>query len=188
MKSFNNFLFSCQNQRLIFERPKNSLENLPPSLHLKNQNIKRSLKYLFLRLSSPILVRKTIPRHLLEILGPLGLPPTAWWSPNSSGTNFLVLGSTGFLMQPLMGGSAQISIDAVTRGDGRWLLLRLPRISYLVASQQLNGNPHPQVSISPAPTRSCSVWMRAANTLSRGEAKMLLYVTVMAVLCLGNGT
>jgi hypothetical protein len=59
------------------------------------------------------------------------------------------------MMLHQMDGEQMISIGAVIRKAGLLLSLRQLRASSLVDSQKLNGNP--QVSLSPVPTRSCSV-------------------------------
>jgi hypothetical protein len=135
--------------------------------------------------SFPLLLWKMNPQNNLELLRPLGLLPIRRWSSNLLEANILKLNYRKFTMLLLMGGAIRISIDAVIRRDGHWLSLRQPRASSLVASQQLNGNPHSQLCLSPHPTRSCSVWMRAANTLSRAETKRLLDVTEITVQGLG---
>jgi hypothetical protein len=123
-----------------------------------------------------------------EIQRRFGRPPIRRCSLNSLEISFLVQDFREFMMLILMDGRKRISIDAVIRRDGRWLSFKPPRISYLVGSQQRNGNPqtHNGVSISPAPTRSCSVWMRAANTLSPAEMNRLFSVSVGDVRCLGQ--
>jgi hypothetical protein len=56
------------------------------------------------------------------------------------------------MMPRLMDGEQRISIVNATRRDGRLLSSKQPRVSSLVASQQQNGNPHPEeISLSPAP-------------------------------------
>jgi hypothetical protein len=67
-------------------------------------------------------------------------------------------------MHLLMGGAQRISIDVAIIRDGRSLSLKLnPKVflevsaTFLEALQQLNGNHTRAVSVSPRPTRSCSV-------------------------------
>ena len=144
--------------------------------------------YLSLSLFYPSLIWKTTPQLILELQRPFGLPPIGRWSSNSSETNILKLNSREFTMLTLTDGMQRISIESPIRRDGRWLSLRLPRIYSLEASQQLNGNPRQdsKLSISPAPTLSCSVWMRASNTLSGGETEPLYIVTVSGVHALDH--
>ena len=138
--------------------------------------------YLFLSQFCPLKQLMMTPQHILAILRPLEHPPIEIWSSNSLEINILKLDSRGFMMLPLMDGEQRISIDNAIRRDGLWLSLKQLRILSLAASQQLNGIPQITLwSISPAPTRSCSVWMRAANTLSPAETEMLLDVTGITV-------
>jgi hypothetical protein len=160
---------------------------------MKNPKFKRKQKCLIIRLSCPFLIWKKIPQNISELPRPYGPPPIRRWSSSSSGTNILKRNSKGFMMQPLMGGSPQISTDVVIRRDGRWLLLKQNQIvlylavaSSLEASQQLNGNHRGFFSIKPTPIRSFSVLMKAANTLSLGITEMLLNVTEVSVHCLGQ--
>ena len=144
--------------------------------------------YLFLSQFCPLKQLMMTPQHILAILRPLEHPPIEIWSSNSLEINILKLDSRGFMMLPLMDGEQRISIDNAIRRDGLWLSLKQLRISSLAASQQLIGNryPHSHLSISPACTRFCSVWMRAANTLSPAEMKRLLDVGVVTVQGLGE--
>ena len=143
---------------------------------------------LSLSLFYPSLIWKKTPQLILELQRPFGLPPIGRWSSNSSETTILKLDSRGFTMLTLTDGMRRTSIENRIRRDGRWLSLRLPRIYSLEASQQLNGSPRQEskLSISPAPTRFCSVWMRAANTLSGGETELPYIVTVIGVHALDH--
>ena len=181
---------NCYNHSLIFERPKNCKKYLfHKSMFLKNWNLNRKRKCLLLIQSFlfPFLHLKMSPQHILEIPRPFGLPPIAWWSSNSLEKNLPMLDSWGFMMLPLMGGRTRISINVAIRRDG--LSLRPPKVLYLADSQQLNGKPRHgtiQISLSPPPTRSSSVWMRAPNTLSLGETEGPLNASKVGVQCLGQ--
>jgi hypothetical protein len=139
-----------------------------------------------------VLQSEMILKNISVTLRLFGTPPIGRWSWNLLGTNILKLGSRGYMMRTLMAGRKRTSMNTVTRRVGLCLSSRQRMTSSSAASQQLNGKPRPKDgSISPAPTRSCSVWMRAANTLSPAETQSLLHVGAICVLYLGllvNGT
>ena len=152
---------------------------------MKKSKLKRLLKYIFLSQLNPSPPCKMSPWHILELPRHFGPTLIEIWSWNSSKINTLMLDSRGYMMLPLMVGILMISIGAAIRRDGRWQSLRPPRISYLAASQQLNGNPL-MVSVSPTPPPFCSVSMRAKNIPSWAEIEMLYNVGVVSALYLGR--
>jgi hypothetical protein len=124
-----------------------------------------------------------MPKNILELLWPFGLLPIEILSCNLLETNIPKRDSIEFTMLTFMDGNIRTSTDAAIRRDGLWLSSRLPIIISLAASQELNGSLH--LTLSQIPPHSCSVWIKAENTLSLMEKKRLFNVTTIKVLCLG---
>ena len=138
--------------------------------------------------------------NISRLLRHFGRQPIGGRSLNLLETNFLKLGSAGFMMPAPMAGMQRVFTGVAIGKAGLWPSLRQRQTSSLVASPQPNGNPQASVSlshltghprslgqISPTPAPSFSVWMKAPNTLTRGETAMPLNVTATTVRCLGPG-
>jgi hypothetical protein len=140
---------------------------------------------LYLRLSfHQTRVSKKILNNILEIRRPFWLQSIGWWLWILLGTNILKLHSRGSMMLALMAGREVTFIGVAISKTGLWQSSRQLKTSSLAASLQQTGRP--QLSSSPTPTRSCSVSMRAANTLLFKERLRQSDATRVTVHCLAQ--